>query len=286
MNELTGALPAHLMERPEVDSGPKNSMGKDEFMKLLMAQLKNQDPLSPMDHKEMSAQLAQFASLEKLTQIGSGIEKLEGGMGEEAKLQALGMIGKHIKASGSEVTLVEGKPVEIALNTEGDFRPLKVSVLSGDGKPVREIDVDPRVSNRSVTWDGKNSDGTPAPEGKYQFRVMGQDKDGKTSMQDSLMAGKVIGVEMNEKRPMLVIQTGTGQSKVEITKIQSIGSEAPAQAKAAGDPPAAKIAPPPKPAAQEKPADTETASTDAARPMAWNGSGVVEDPQGWMEFRP
>jgi hypothetical protein len=56
MNELTGALPAHLTERPEV--ADKTSMGKDDFMKLLMAQLQHQDPLNPMDHKEFGAQLA------------------------------------------------------------------------------------------------------------------------------------------------------------------------------------------------------------------------------------
>ena len=112
MNELTGAIPAHLMAMPE-PAERKEGMGKDDFMKLLMTQLQNQDPLNPMDHQEFATQLSQFASLEKLTQIGGGIEKLQGGMGEEAKLQALGMIGKQVKAGSSELTLTESKPGDI-----------------------------------------------------------------------------------------------------------------------------------------------------------------------------
>ncbi|MBY0371873.1 hypothetical protein K2X33_14405 [bacterium] len=291
MNELTGALPAHLTERPQV-SGPKDSMGKEEFMQLLMAQLKHQDPLSPMDQKEFSAQLAQFASLEKLTQIGSGIEKLENGMGEEAKLQALGMIGKHVKAAGAEVTIAEGKPVDIALNTEGGFRPLKVSLYSGDGKLVREMDVDPRTTEKSLKWDGKSTDGDGVPDGIYQFRVSGLGPDGKTRNMDSMTAGKVIGVEMNEKRPMLLLETPNGQTKVEVAKIQSIGTVDPAAAPKAeaAKPEAAK--PEAKPAVTalgekpQPPAAAEAQKPQAdSRPMAW-GAPVVESPQGWMEYRP
>jgi flagellar basal-body rod modification protein FlgD len=223
MNELTGALPAHLMERPEV--ADRTSMGKDDFMKLLMAQLQHQDPLNPMDHKEFGAQLAQFASLEKLTHIGAGIDKLEGGMGEEAKLQALGMIGKRVKAGGAEVSLLENKPVDIALNTEDGFRPSKVSIFGGDGKLVRELELAPKADMRAITWDGKNNQGEVSPAGKYLFRVAGVGKDGKSQEMAADIQGKVIGVEMVERNPMLLIDTPNGQTRVEMAKVVKIAEE-------------------------------------------------------------
>ena len=90
MNEVTASIPAHLMADPrEQQPKAKNALGKDDFLKLLMAQLQNQDPLKPMDHQEFVAQLAQFGSLEQLTNIQKGIEGLHSGIGDEAKLSAL-----------------------------------------------------------------------------------------------------------------------------------------------------------------------------------------------------
>ena len=104
MNEISSAIPAHLMEPDTANvAKSRNVMGKDDFLKLLMAQLRNQDPLKPMDHQEFATQLAQFGQLEQLTNIGSGIQGLRTGMGEGSKLQALGMIGKRLSVTINEI---------------------------------------------------------------------------------------------------------------------------------------------------------------------------------------
>ncbi len=282
MNGLTGAIPAHLTERAEPPEN-KNSMGKDDFMKLLMAQLQHQDPLNPMDHKEFGAQLAQFASLEKLTQIGSGIEKLEGGMGEEAKLQALGMIGKRVQASGAEVSLIENQPVDITLNTEGGFKPLKVSIFAGDGKLIREMDMDPMKDAKSVTWDGKSSEGQSAPSGKYLFRVAGVGQDGKAKEMQMNVNGKVIGVEMVDKQPVLLVQTPTGQTKIEMGKVQNIGAD-----DGSGDKKAPAVKAPGTAMAQvaQTPKAEDGESTAPAKASDWPRSSVMDSGHGWMEFKP
>lgn len=282
MNELTGVLPAHLTERPEVQD--KTSMGKDDFMKLLMAQLQNQDPLNPMDHKEFGAQLAQFASLEKLTQIGDGIGKLEGGMGEEAKLQALGMIGKRVKASGAEISLVENQPTEIRLNTDGGFKPLKVSIYSGDGKLVREIDTDSKmVANKAVLWDGKTKDGDSAPSGKYLFRVAGMGQDGKSREQEANVMGKVIGVEMVDKNPLLLLDTANGQTKIEIAKVQNIASDE-GEKKASDGKPAADATD--KSKEKTNAASNTAIQSDDDLSSAWPRASIVDSGIGFMESKP
>ena len=112
MKELSAAMPAHLMHQA-TESKRKNTLQKDDFLRLLMTQLKNQDPLNPKDHEQFATQLAQFSSLEQLSNIGKGIDKLQGGMSSEEKLQALGMIGKEVKASGNKVELLHGKEVSL-----------------------------------------------------------------------------------------------------------------------------------------------------------------------------
>jgi flagellar basal-body rod modification protein FlgD len=225
MDELTGALPAHLTApRPE-EQKAKNTLGKDDFLKLLMVQLQNQDPLNPMDHKEFSAQLAQFGSLEQLTNISSGIDKMHTGMGGEAKLQAVGMIGKTVNASGKEATLVAGEPMSMKLESSEQGRPVKVSIFGEDGKLIREMPVNAKTGSDTFSWDGKTDDGIIAPEGKYTFRVAAIGADGKAKEMDPSVKGEVVGVDLEGNTPVLVIKTDTGKTRITMDKIRNVANE-------------------------------------------------------------
>ncbi|MBI1859983.1 MAG: flagellar hook assembly protein FlgD [Deltaproteobacteria bacterium] len=219
MNELSG-LQAKLMdERVELPK-PKNAMGKDDFMKLLMAQLQHQDPLKPMDHQEFAAQLAQFGQLEQLTNIGSGISGLKAGMGDDAKLQAISMIGKRIAANGSEVELISGQNVALSANLPESVKPVKAQISDANGRLVREIDL--KENSKEILWDGKDQDGTALPSGKYQFRVQGAGPNGMTQDTGSELSGRVVGVEMDGTVPTLVVQSENGQSKIAMAKVRRV----------------------------------------------------------------
>lgn len=233
MDELTSALPAHLTApRPE-ETKSKSTLGKDDFMKLLMVQLQNQDPLNPMDHKEFSAQLAQFGSLEQLTNIGTGIEKLQTGMGGEAKLQAVGMIGKSVQASGKEATLVAGEPMSMKLNSSEDGRPVKVSIFDGEGKLVREMPINAKLDKDSFVWDGKSNDGVKLPEGKYTFKVAAVGADGKAKEMDPTVRGEVIGVELEGASPVLVVKTESGKTRISMEQIRNVANDSGDKSKSA-----------------------------------------------------
>jgi len=183
MDELTGVIPPHLMDRGDevAPRAAKGSMGKDDFLKLLMTQLQHQDPLNPMDQKDFSAQLAQFSSLEQLSNIGSGIKDLRSGFGDETKLNALSMIGRQVQASGSELELAEGHPVAVKLETvAADVKPTQVSIYDGNGKLVRELALDKKAVSGDVEWDGKDQSGVDLPSGKYSFRAVGVDAHGQS----------------------------------------------------------------------------------------------------------
>lgn len=225
MNEVNAALPSKLTEIPQERNKPKNTLGKDDFLKLLMAQLNNQDPLKPMEHQEFSAQLAQFGSLEQLQNIHKGIENLQGGMGNESKLSALGMIGKTITANGNEVDLMEGQPVNLSFSKKEGVTPVKAQIYSDQGKVVRELDLNAKTSDGGLTWDGKDQDGKGLPSGKYTFRVQGVNPSGQAEELGAKLSGRVTAVEMNGNNPVLVVQTSSGNTKLDLAKVSSVAQD-------------------------------------------------------------
>jgi len=228
MNELSAALPSRLTDIPQERVKPKNTLGKDDFLKLLMAQLNNQDPLKPMEHQEFSAQLAQFGSLEQLQNIHKGIESLQGGMGNEAKLSALGMIGKSVSANGNEVELMEGQPVNLSFSSKEGITPIKAQIYTDGGKLVRELDINPRTAQAGLSWDGKDQEGSSMPSGKYTFRVQGVNPNGQAEELGAKLSGRVTAVEMNGNQPVLIVQTSSGQAKLDLAKVTSVGEQAAA----------------------------------------------------------
>lgn len=227
MNEVNAALPSKLTEIPQERVKSKNTLGKDDFLKLLMAQLNNQDPLKPMEHQEFSAQLAQFGSLEQLQNIHKGIESLQGGIGNESKLSALGMIGKTVTANGNEVDLMEGQPVNLSFVKKDGVTPVKAQIYSDQGKVVRELEMNARTSEAGLTWDGKDQEGKGLPSGKYTFRVQGVNPSGQAEELGAKLSGRVTAVEMNGNNPVLVVQTSSGNTKLDLAKVSSVAQEAP-----------------------------------------------------------
>ena len=117
------------------------------------------------------------------------------------------MIGKQVKASGNEVELMEGQSVAIRSTPKEGVQPIKVGIYAEGGKIVRELDLDNKVDAQGIKWDGKDSDGKSLPSGKYTFRVQGIDHNGQATELGSELSGRVTGVEMDGKDPLLVVQT-------------------------------------------------------------------------------
>lgn len=221
---MNASAPTISMSAGEV-AKPKNIMGKDDFMKLLVTQLRYQDPLNPMEQHEFAAHLAQFSQLEQLTNIGSGIHGLKTGMGDEAKLSALSMIGKKIEASGNEINLVEGQSVALRHSLDADVKPVKAAIYDPQGQLVRELDLSQSGTDKPIEWDGKNEQGRVLSSGKYLFRMLAVGKDGKAQEVGADLMGRVTGVDFNGSSPVLVVQTSSGSTKVDLAKIRNVSVE-------------------------------------------------------------
>lgn len=144
---------------------------EDRFLKLLVTQLKNQDPMNPMENAELTMQLAQMSTVEGINQLNASMESLLAGYQSAQTLQATSMIGHQVLAEGDVMTLADGQAVGAAeLATAAD--QVTVTVLDSTGKVLDTLQLGSQDAGQiSFSWDGTDAAGNALADGNYQFEV-------------------------------------------------------------------------------------------------------------------
>lgn len=162
------------------NSTSNSDMGKAEFLEMLVAQLQNQDPLSPMENQDFAAQLAQFSSLEQLSQINTS---LESGMEVDMLLTnsvnntlATNFIGKQISSYGDNISLLSGESRSVNFILQDYAEKVEINIYDAAGNLVRTIEAAGLDGgNQSLSWDGKNDQDAELPGGNYRFEITAKD---------------------------------------------------------------------------------------------------------------
>lgn len=187
---------------------PRKSLGKQDFLTLLVTQLKHQDPMQPSENTEFVAQLAQFSSLEGTQNISESVDALSKqlqGMVDNQKssaetmsnASATGLIGKQVRVEAKNVILDPSKNPTITMDVFAEAGEQAVlSVVDGEGKIVNAIRLT-RAGDSQVTWDGRKLDGTTAPAGKYTVEVTSTD--GKRDLGYTYLADRVTGIRYSKE---------------------------------------------------------------------------------------
>jgi flagellar basal-body rod modification protein FlgD len=175
-------------------------MGKEDFLTLLVAQLKNQDPLNPDDPTEFTAQLAQFSSLEQLYNLNDSMQALATAQGNSEKLTALSLIGQSVSYNGSAFTF-DGMPVELGYQLDGTAANVTLSIQNENGQTVHTLQApstELAAGNHFITWNGIDQNGTPVANGKYKIVLQASAAGENTSIAAaSLVRSEVTGVDMS-----------------------------------------------------------------------------------------
>jgi len=180
----------------QTTSTAKNDiMGKDDFLRLLVAQLQSQDPMNPMESTDFTAQLAQFSSLEQLQNINTSL----GGIGTSQSVltnsQAVGFIGKTITAIGDTIDVTGGRSQDLQFSIDADAVGSYLRVYDQQGNFIRQIETGGLATGQnSVAWDGMDYLGGQVPDGSYTFEVEAIDELGNTVPSTQYMTGEVTGV--------------------------------------------------------------------------------------------
>jgi len=195
-------------------------MLKDDFLKLLVVQLQNQDPLNPASNQEFASQLAQFSSLEQLMGMNKALgENLEINAFIANSLNnsiATTFIGKEVHAVGNQVHLSEEGDLEIRFNQERASAETLVNIYNSAGTMVRSLDLGAIPGGGvGVEWDGKDESGERLPEGSYYVEVLASDYDSNRIATVTFMTGLVTGVRYFDNRAILLV----GEEEVALENI-------------------------------------------------------------------
>jgi len=190
------------------------SLGKDDFMKLLLAQLKNQDPLNPMDGTQFSAQLAQFSSLEQLSNMATELKTQGVNQMTLGYAQSVNMIGKEVTVTSGNTVTANGSTVDLSYSLEKDAQSVTISILDKDGTTVKTWEEKDQNSGvNKVTWNCSGVD-----NGDYTFQVTAKDALGQSVSTTTLTSGLVTAVHFKNNE---ISATVNGQ-EIPLSKITEI----------------------------------------------------------------
>lgn len=158
-------------------------LGKTEFLKLLVAQMRNQDPLEPMSNSDFVAQLAQFSNVEQLVSVNEGINILGLQQMGMANAQAASFIGREclVRSDRLEVTSSDSS-LQGAFSLQADAATVEVKIRNSAGEVVRTIDLGPKETGEiDFEWDCRNDNGVTVPPGSYRMDVVAKNDIGDPS---------------------------------------------------------------------------------------------------------
>lgn len=220
-----GIVPIELRGTPGAkDTSGNTSMGRDEFLRLLVTQLSNQDPLNPLEGQEFAAQLAQFTSVEQLINIDETLAQQGEMNGLLAQSMnngvAAGLIGKSIEAPGNQINWDGESSSDGQFSLEGNAASVKIELRDSTGFVVRTLDLGTLGDGaQDFNWDGKDDAGNSVAAGVYTTTVVAQDSNGDAVASSSSVRGQVSRVTFSPEGVFLWI----GQLPVNMSSVQSVG---------------------------------------------------------------
>ncbi len=162
-----------------VSVGSSSLISENTFMKLMVQELQNQNPLEPMSNANFIAELAQFNSMNQLTSMGSTLKNLVSSQNQAALGNAVNLIGKSVQASGNSFGFTDGGSASLKYSLPQNATSVLVDVYNGSGNLIYNTRLDHQYAGgQSFNWDGLTNSGASAPTGKYSFSVSATDASG------------------------------------------------------------------------------------------------------------
>ncbi len=211
-SQLFGASNTSAVSKSAVEDG------QTRFLKLLVTQMQNQDPLNPLDNAQVTSQLAQLSTVDGINKLNATVQALSASYTQGQTLQAASLIGRGVLAPGSSLALQSGMAIGgVDLSQPADSVVVTVNDLAGNAQ--QSIDLGPQKAGiLNFQWDGVKSDGSAAADGAYAFSVKAVQK-GVGVVADQLAYGQVGSVTLGALGTAL---NTTGLGTVALSLIKQI----------------------------------------------------------------
>lgn len=150
-----------------------SSDSEQRFLKLLVTQLNNQDPLNPLDNAQLTSQLAQMSTVSGIEKLNGAFQSLLAQSGSSQVLQSASLIGRTVLVPGNDLALKQGVDVPFAVDMPGAAESVKVTITNAAGETVRSYDLGALPQGvKTLSWDGAADNGVAVADGAYTLNVV------------------------------------------------------------------------------------------------------------------
>ena len=199
---LTATAPTTATSALGASATGSSADSEQRFLKLLVTQLNNQDPLNPLDNAQLTSQLAQMSTVSGIEKLNTAFQSLLAQSGSSQVLQSASLIGRTVLVPGNALAFKQGVDVPFAVDMPGAADSVKVAITNAAGDTVRSYDLGGLAQGvKTLSWDGVGDNGAPVADGIYTVNVV------------STAAGaKVASTALTYAAVSSVAQSGTGVS--------------------------------------------------------------------------
>jgi flagellar basal-body rod modification protein FlgD len=171
------------------------TLGIEAFLTLMTAQLKNQDPMKPLEGTEFISQLATFGTVSGVQEMKESMELLASSLRSTQTLNGSSMLGRDILVEAESLAHTQGSTVSGELEVPAGTTSLQVRITDSTGAVVREMTLDTAQGTRTFSWDGLKTNGTPAESDTYEIEAVAS-VGGQTGSLPLLLSGRVSSVSI------------------------------------------------------------------------------------------
>ncbi len=224
---MTGSNPIlppelqNLAITPASNEPPSDDLGQDQFLELMLTQLQNQDPLNPMESGDFLAQIAQFGTVNGITELNESFATLSGSLQSSQALQASTMVGNTVLVPVNQTAISTGAEVSGAIDLNSSTPNLVFTVTDASGQAVRQLDLGQQQSGLTrFIWDGRDNNGNPVPGGNYVIEAAAL-VNGEAVAQPVYLNARVDSVTLSRTGGEPVLNLN-GMNSVSISEVREI----------------------------------------------------------------
>lgn len=199
-----------------------SQLGKDQFLQLLVTQMNNQNPLNPQDNSEFVAQLAQFSTVEGISNLNTSMSSLLANTQSSQALQASSLVGRKVVVTTNTAVVDTSQTLKGSVNLTSPSENVYVNVYDSTGAQVNRINLGAQSAGQvSFMWDGKDSSGATAAPGTYTFEAQAS-VDGQNTAMTTNLPANVDSVTLGQNGGEMTLNLA-GLGSIALSKVQVIG---------------------------------------------------------------
>ncbi|MFP6686349.1 MAG: flagellar hook assembly protein FlgD, partial [Polyangiaceae bacterium] len=221
---IPGLNSSTAINSPSSKSEPATNGGavdKEAFLKLLVAQLQHQDPLSPMEGTEFISQLAEFSNVEQAIAQNKKMDLISMQLTGIASNEAIGLIGKEVTIRGDKIAFDGSQPTGFNTRLSKSANEVTVTIRDDRGNAVRTMELGPQKGGTlKVPWDGTDDNGMPALPGTYSVEISARDASGSPVQTSQDVKGTVVGITFDKGYPEVILDSGARAPISDLISVQ------------------------------------------------------------------